>query len=142
MRSIDETVMEPPACRRFFLLIDGTISVVYRSRMAEDRIECRTPTPGKKPTRIARAKFDRIREAIQRVVPVRGEGVPFGELTDLVEGDLTPGEIARIGSLMWYVTTVKLELEVRGELERVPGPGPQRLRRVAKRTSARNAGKN
>jgi hypothetical protein len=123
-------------------MVDLHRAGVYRSGMPEERIECRTPTPGKKPTRISKTKFDRIREAIHRVVPARGDGVAFGELTGLVEGDLTPDEIAQFGSLMWYVTTVKLELEVRGELERVPGPGPQRLRRVTKRSSARHAREN
>jgi hypothetical protein len=32
------------------------------------------------------------------------------------------------GSVSWYVTTVKLDLETRGVVERVPGQKPQRLR--------------
>jgi hypothetical protein len=35
----------------------------------------------------------------------------------------------RIRSVMWYVTTVALDLEARGEIERVPGSKPQRPRR-------------
>jgi hypothetical protein len=31
------------------------------------------------------------------------------------------------GSIPWYVTTVKLDLEARGVIERVPGPGEQKL---------------
>jgi hypothetical protein len=29
------------------------------------------------------------------------------------------------GSVMWYVTTVKLDLEARGEIKRVPNSRPQ-----------------
>jgi hypothetical protein len=101
--------------------------------MPDDKVVCRTPTPDRKPTRIARDRFDLVRRAILRVVPRTGEGVRFADLPDLVEGELTPQEVERVGSIPWNVTTVKLELEVRGELERVPGPGPQRLRRTAKR---------
>jgi len=32
------------------------------------------------------------------------------------------------GSVSWYFTTVKLDLEARGILERVPGERPQRIR--------------
>ncbi len=102
---------------------------------SDDKVECRTPTPGKKPTRIDRSKFETMRRAILRVTP-RKDGVLFSELPGLVEGELTPKQLDGIGSLMWYLTTVKLELEVRGEIERVPGSGPQRLVRSAKRAQA------
>lgn len=94
---------------------------------ARDKVLCRTPTHGKKPTKIDAQKFEIIRNAIRRTLPRRGNGMLFSELTDAVESELTPGEIKQFGSLMWYVTTVKLELEVRGEIERVAGSKPQRL---------------
>lgn len=34
------------------------------------------------------------------------------------------------GSIPWYVTTVKLDLEARGEIERIRQSSPQRLRLV------------
>ena len=34
------------------------------------------------------------------------------------------------GSITWYVTTVKLDLEARGLIERIPRSSPQRLRLV------------
>lgn len=96
----------------------------------EEKVACRTPTPGKKPTRIARRKFDAIRSAILKVLPKTGEGVPFADLTRLVDTKLSPDIRSEIGSLMWYVTSVKLELEVRGEIRRVPDVSPQRLLRT------------
>ena len=35
------------------------------------------------------------------------------------------------GSIGWYVTTVKLDLEARGVIERVPNVTPQQLRLVS-----------
>jgi hypothetical protein len=32
------------------------------------------------------------------------------------------------GSIPWYVTTVKLDMEARGEIERIPERGEQKLR--------------
>lgn len=99
--------------------------------MQDDKVACRTPTPGKQPVRIERCKFDAVRRAILQVLPTEGEGVPFmSDLTDLVAAALTAEERANLGSVGWYTTTVKLELEVRGEIRRVPGATPQRLLRV------------
>lgn len=91
------------------------------------KVECRTPTPGKKPVRIDQWKFELVRSTLARVVPRTLPGVLFSELPELVAAELTADDLERIGSLMWYVTTVKLELEVRGELQRVAGSSPQRL---------------
>ncbi|HSQ56029.1 MAG TPA: hypothetical protein VLM40_09800, partial [Gemmata sp.] len=93
-------------------------------------VECRTPTPGKSATRIEKWKFDAIRSAIRAVVPSSGDGVLFSQLPELAKKKMDANELKRLGSLMWYVTVVKLELEVRGELRRVPDVSPQRLLRV------------
>jgi hypothetical protein len=95
--------------------------------VTQDKVECRTPTPGKKPTRIERWKFDAIRRAILEAVRADKGGVLFSDLTEEVRQRLSADELQSVGSLMWYVTTVKLELEVRDEIRRVPGETPQRL---------------
>jgi hypothetical protein len=97
---------------------------------ALDKVECRTPTPGKQPKRIDRWKFDAVRRAILAVLPRTGGGVLFTDVTDLVKAELTADELAGLGAPMWYVTTVKLELEVRGEIQRVKDSTPQRLLRA------------
>lgn len=100
--------------------------------MTDDKVSCRTPNPGKKPIRIDRWKFDAVRRAILEVLPSEGEGMVFmsDEFFDAVAKALTPEEREKMGSVGWYTTTVKLELEVRGEVRRVPGASPQRLLRV------------
>lgn len=95
--------------------------------MSEERTVCRTPTEGKKPTSIPTWKYEAIRGAILAVVPEEPPGVPFGELPKLVESRLPRGDRDRLGSVSWHTTTVKLDMEVRGELARVSGAGPQRL---------------
>ena len=95
----------------------------------ENKVLCETPTPGKQPTHIAKWKYDLVRTAILAAVPAEEGGVEFSRLPELVEGQLSPGDLERLGSVSWYTTTVKLDLEVKGEIERVPGSRPQRLRR-------------
>ena len=89
----------------------------------DDRIMTLHPQ-GKQGVRIDRAKYDVIRDAILAVLREGGD-VRFGGLADTVRDRLAS---AFDGSVSWYVTTVKLDLEARGEIERVPGSRPQRLR--------------
>jgi hypothetical protein len=96
----------------------------------EPKVMCLTPTPGKQGTRIAQWKYDALRRAIRKAVPKNKIGVEFVRLPELVRSFLADDELKKLGSLMWYVTTVKLHLEVIGEIERVPGSKPQRVRLV------------
>jgi len=97
---------------------------------ANEKVLCETPTPGRKPTRIDKWKYEAVRRALRRVIPRRKEGVLFEDLPEGVAAALTEEERRRLGSVVWYTTTVKLHLEVIGEIERVPGSAPQRLRLV------------
>jgi hypothetical protein len=92
-----------------------------------EKVLVETPTPGKQPTRIDRWKYDLVREAILSVVPADENGVEFNQLAQLVEATLSAEDLERLGSISWYTTTVKLDMEVKGEIERVPGSKPQRL---------------
>ena len=92
----------------------------------EEKVACRTPTPGRSGvTNIPQWRFDMIRGAIINVIAT-GE-TRFADLPDLVGERLNKQDKARIGSISWNVTTVKLEMEVRGEIIRLEGKGPQRL---------------
>lgn len=84
------------------------------------------PDPHKKGVNIGGAKYRTVREAIFSPMQQR-ETTGFTELVDDVKSRLT-GQFD--GSVTWYVTTVKLDLEARGLLERVPGSGRQRIRLV------------
>lgn len=95
---------------------------------ADDRVLCVSPDPTKQGTRIPRWKYDTVRAAIRKAVGRGHTGVEFRQLPLLVEGLLSDDHRARLGSVMWHVTTVKLHMEALGELERLPGVTPQRVR--------------
>jgi hypothetical protein len=93
------------------------------------KVQTKHPQPGKLAPRISRIKYDAIRDAILRVVPRHSDGIPFQDVPDLVQRVLPRRVKERFGSITWYTVTVKLDLEARGVLERVPGARPQRIRR-------------
>jgi hypothetical protein len=92
-------------------------------------VEALNPQPDKMATRVNKANYDAYRAALLQVIPRTRDGVLFGNLADLVSPKL-PAAIAASTKPMWWVTTVKLDLEARGLIERVPKASPQRLRRV------------
>ena len=100
-----------------------------QSKPSNDKVVCETPTAGKKPTRIDRWKFDLLRSTILKLLPKQGEGIAFKDLPEMVERVLDKEQLEKLGSVPWYVTTVKLHLEVTGEIRRVPRSAPQRLLR-------------
>lgn len=93
-----------------------------------DKFMTKHPEPGKQGVNIDREKYDLIRDAILEFLA--GEEKGFWDMVRALEDRLS----SRFsGSVPWYVTTVKLDLEARGQIERVPGSKPQMLRRVGSR---------
>lgn len=85
---------------------------------------------GKAGVNIEKTKYDEMRRALLKVIPKRDDGVLFGDLGDLVLDHLNEDAYPKGLSVLWYVTTVKQDLEARGLIEQVPKTKPQRLRRV------------
>ena len=96
----------------------------------EERVQLRHPEQGKAAPRIERWKYEALKRAIPRVVPRKEPGLPFARLATAVARQLTRAERAKLGSLPWYAISVKLDLEARGFLRRIPGAAPQRLIRL------------
>jgi hypothetical protein len=98
----------------------------------EDKVACRTPAEGRDGvTRIPAWKYAAVRRAILHAVDAAGaEGLRFADLPAAVRARLSRQELARLGSLGWHCTTVKLEMEVAGEILRVEDRAGQRLRRA------------
>ncbi len=95
---------------------------------AQDKVACRTPAEGRDGvTNIPKWKFDAVRDAILAICV---EETVFTDLFNLVPKHLTEDQLAKLGSVNWHVTSVKLEMEVRGEIARIPGASPQRLIRT------------
>lgn len=87
------------------------------------------PDPAKQGPRVTRKNYEAYREALLQVIPANEDGIPFMELSQAVEPHV-PAEILSDTSPGWWTTTVKLDLEARGLIERVPTKGKQRVRKV------------
>ena len=87
--------------------------------MNDDRILTLHPT-GKKGVNIQREKYEFIKQYILSTVKKHGQ-ITFSDL-----GDLAVSQISEEfdGKVLWYITTVKLDLEARGLIERVPRTSP------------------
>lgn len=81
------------------------------------------PNPDKQGVRIEKAKYDLMREAILEVLKARGP-MTFMKLNMAVEEKLK-GRFD--GSIPWYYVTVKLDMEARGEIRRLPKVKPQTI---------------
>jgi hypothetical protein len=89
---------------------------------------------GKAGVHIDRDKYDTVRAQVVAVLEDAGkQGVRFRSVKATDEPDLIDLVAVRLGpdfkgSIGWYVTAIKLDLEARHELERVPRVSPQRVR--------------
>jgi len=87
----------------------------------------RTLHPEKKQgVNINKQKYETIRKAILSTLEIEKE-MTFMNLSRAVEKKVN-GNFD--GSVTWYVTTVKLDMEARGEIKRVPNSRPQLVRLV------------
>ena len=89
----------------------------------EDKVLTLHPD-GKQGVNISKEKYETIREAMLSILAEQEE-ILFKNLPAAVDRKLE-GDFD--GSTSWYVTTVKLDLEARGLIVRVPKSSPQRLR--------------
>ena len=91
------------------------------------RERIRTLHPEKKQgVNISREKYDVIRNAILCVMK-RQKEMTFMNLSRAVEKEVN-GNFE--GSVTWYVTAVKLDMEARGEIKRVRHSRPQLVKLV------------
>ena len=89
----------------------------------EDKFLTQHPQ-GKRGVSMSQAKYDLIRETILELIRDYGE-ISLTELLMRCEQMLV---YKLEGSISWYTTWVKLDLESRGEIERVPSASPQKIR--------------
>lgn len=97
--------------------------------ISNSKIYTRTVTPGKKGMNIDRAKYEPIHDAILAILNEK-KVIAFKDLPKTVLSKLK-GRFD--GNISWYTTTVKLDMERRKIIERVPGVTPQVLRIMSKR---------
>jgi len=95
--------------------------------MTEERIMTKHPDEGKSGVNISKNKYDIVRKAIIGILN-QSRDMTFSELGKAVNREL---EGKFDGSVSWYYTTVKLDLEARGIVERVDKSSPQRLHLIS-----------
>lgn len=91
--------------------------------MKKERILTAHPQ-GKKGVSIALDKYDQIQSFILKTLRSKNE-IFFSELSDLAMAELSP---TFEGKVLWYLVTVKLDLEAKKIIERIPESSPHRLR--------------
>jgi hypothetical protein len=91
--------------------------------MEDERILTKHPA-GKKGVNILRRHYVHIRDYIIDTVTNEGE-ITFSDLADRAVEELSD---SFDGKVLWYITTVKLDLEAREIIERIPRTSPQVLR--------------
>ncbi|MEB2777838.1 hypothetical protein SYJ56_21160 [Algoriphagus sp. D3-2-R+10] len=91
--------------------------------MNEEKIMTLHPE-GKKGVNILRRRYDTIKDFILKAIDDREE-IGFDELTDFAVDKLST---TFDGKVVWYIVTVKLDLEARNIIERVPKTSPHKLR--------------
>ncbi len=83
---------------------------------------------GKSGANVTPEKYYAIREEMLDVLPTEGEGLTLDEMVKLIEPmvskDLFPNGVA------WYTVTVKLDLEAKGLVKRLPESKPLRHLKV------------
>jgi hypothetical protein len=79
-------------------------------------------------TRIDAETYDVMKAAILEALPASDEGISLKELDKRVHDRLKVG-LPGGRKIKWHLIVVKLDLEKRGLIERIPKSSPQRLRR-------------
>ena len=92
--------------------------------MDEAKILTLHPDESKHGVNISRAKYEMVHQAITSAIRSQGT-ITFKGLVSLVEYNL---RYRFEGSIPWYVTTVKLDMEARGEIECIKDGNEQKLR--------------
>jgi hypothetical protein len=81
------------------------------------------PDATKQGVQISKAKYDAMRTAILGLLKKNGP-MTFIAMSNILEDSM---QTTFDGSVMWYFTTVKLDMEARGEIRRVPNSKPQTI---------------
>lgn len=79
---------------------------------------------GKRGVNILKRRYDQIHDYILDTLNDKSE-ITFDELSHNAVKDLSS---TFDGKVLWYVVTVKLDMEARGTIERIPKTSPHKLR--------------
>jgi len=91
--------------------------------MSDERIMTLHPQ-GKKGVNILKRKYDFIKDYILKTIKEHGE-ITYQSLDDMAREELRDSFDGKVG---WYIVSVKLDLEARGVIERIPKTSPHKIR--------------
>lgn len=91
--------------------------------MSEERIMTLHPK-GKKGVNILKRRYEFIKDYILKTVEEHGE-ITYELLDDMAGKELRD---SFDGKVAWYIVSVKLDLEARGVIERIPKTSPHKIR--------------
>lgn len=80
---------------------------------------------GKKPTSMSKEKYNLLKPAVLKYLRAKGEAT-FSELSTAIQKDFKTRRQTFQGSLPWHLEWVKLDLEARRLIKRVPDTSPQK----------------
>lgn len=92
--------------------------------MAEEEKIMTLHPQGKKGVNILKRRYDVIKDFILDTIERNGE-ITYESMSDLAVDQLSK---TFDGKVVWYIVSVKLDLEARGIIERVPKTSPHKLR--------------
>lgn len=92
--------------------------------MSEEKIMTLHPQ-GKQGVNISKAKYDQVSEVVLKVIGSE-QPISFTDMADISKGILIDAKFD--GKPMWYITTVKLDLEARKLIARIPKTSPHQLK--------------
>jgi len=111
----------------FFSIIKQSFKTDYDTKdiimKSEEKILTRHPQ-GKNGVHILKRRYDIIYSYIFDTLQKEKE-ITYKELSDRSVQDLSNSFDGKVG---WYVVTVKLDMEARGVIERIPGSKPHKVR--------------
>ncbi|MEM8525534.1 MAG: hypothetical protein AAGG68_12915 [Bacteroidota bacterium] len=79
---------------------------------------------GKAGVNILKRRYDFIKNFVVKTIKEHGE-ISYEELNDLAVKKLIKSFDGKVG---WYIVTVKLDLEARNIIERIPKTSPHKIR--------------
>ncbi|MEM1137839.1 MAG: hypothetical protein AAGI07_18535 [Bacteroidota bacterium] len=85
---------------------------------------------GKRGVNIDFNKYEQVKDVILKIVE-ENTAISFSDMADLSNEILLQQHFN--GKPLWYITTVKLDLEARGIIERIPKTSPHKIRLVSKK---------
>lgn len=91
----------------------------------ETKMQLKHPA-GKKAIRMDTAKYDVLKNTLMKQLKAKGE-LTHEEMYRAIAADFKKNNIAFEGSVEWHMEWVKLDLEAKKEIKRIPGTSPTKF---------------